>query len=213
MKNSKSLVRMLSIHKQSKKRVFLASIVLLIMGNTTYAQSESGFGIKAGLNYNGNGDYFESIEASAKSPDRNVGYHVGFFGKIGEDIYFRPELVYTNTKSSYDNDDFIMKKIDAPLLVGFKVIGPLSVFAGPSLQYIVDSEFEGITINDVDNDFTVGLNFGVGVNFKKFGVDLRYERGFNDNEATFINNNVSTDIFSRIETRPEQLILSVSLMF
>ena len=42
-----------------------------------------------------------------------------------------------------------MQKIDAPLLVGIKVLGPISVFGGPSLQYILDSEFDGISINDI----------------------------------------------------------------
>jgi hypothetical protein len=103
-----------------------------------------------------------------------------------------------------------MQKLDAPLLVGLKVIGPISVFGGPSLQYILDSEFDGISIDDVEKELTVGLNFGIGLNFNKVGIDLRYERGFSENEATFIGNNgIGT---SRLDTRPDQLILSLSLI-
>ncbi|MBU3821426.1 PorT family protein [Flavobacteriaceae bacterium XHP0103] len=175
-----------------------------------FAQTATGFGIKGGLNYNANGDYFESIGSNAKNPDRNVGYHIGVFGKIGSQVYFKPELVYTSTKSDYDDDSFKMQKLDAPMLVGIKVLGPVSVFGGPSFQYILDTEFDGIAINDVKNDFTVGLNFGIGLNLNKLGIDLRYERGFSDNEATFLNNNnINT---SRIDTRPNQLILSLSLI-
>ncbi|MCK7589841.1 PorT family protein [Subsaxibacter sp. CAU 1640] len=189
-------------------------VVLLLFGSSIaiQAQNGSGFGIKGGLNYNGNGDYFESIGANAEHPDRNIGYHLGIFGKIGDRLYFKPELVYTSTKSSYDSDDFRMKKFDAPLLVGVKILGPVSVFGGPSLQYIVDTEFDGITIDDIEDDFSVGLNFGIGLNFNKIGIDLRYERGFNDNEAIFINNNLGSGIVSRIDTRPEQLILSLSFI-
>ena len=104
-------------------------------------------------------------------------------------MYFKPELIYTSTKSDYDSDSFKMQKLDAPMLVGLKVLGPISVFGGPSFQYILDTKFDGIAINDVKNDFTVGLNFGIGLNFNKVGVDLRYERGFSKNEATFLNNN------------------------
>ncbi|RLD28249.1 MAG: hypothetical protein DRI75_07345 [Bacteroidetes bacterium] len=173
------------------------------------AQSGSSYGIKGGLNYNANGDYFESISATAENPDRNIGFHIGVFGKIGNTLYFRPELVYTNTKSDYNNSAFKMQKIDAPLLVGIKVIGPISVFGGPSFQYILDSEFDGISIDNVENDITVGLNFGAAINFKKFAVDLRYERGFSNNEAQFLNNNnIDT---SRLDTRPSQLILSLSV--
>ena len=175
------------------------------------AQTGSSFGVKGGLNYNGNGKYFESIGANAKEPDKNVGFHLGVFGKIGNQIYFRPELVYTNTKSDYDNEEFKMQKFDVPLLVGIKVLGPVSVFAGPAIQYIVDADFEGITIDDVESDFSVGLNFGIGLNINKIGIDLRYERGFSENEGNFIQNNLGISQSSRLDTRPEQLILSLSV--
>ena len=167
------------------------------------------YGIKAGLNYGGNGDYFESVTTNFENPDQNVGYHIGVFGKLGNKLYFRPEIVYTKTKSDYDKGDLDVQKIDVPLLVGLKVLGPVNVFAGPSLQYILDTDFGDATVNDIDNDFSVGLNFGIGLNLNRLGIDLRYERGFSDNEATFIDNNniISLD---RLDTRPEQLILSLS---
>lgn len=189
------------------KKLFLV-ILLTTMSSLLFSQNSS-WGIKGGLNYNGNGDYFESVTDTYENPDRNIGYHFGVFGKIGRDLYIKPELLYTSTKSEYNSGDFEMKKIDAPILLGVKLIGPLSVFAGPSLQYILDTEFEGISINEIENDFSIGLNFGVAVNFEKFGLDLRYERGFSDNEAQFLNdNNVNID---RLDTRPEQLILSLSI--
>ncbi|MCF6295931.1 MAG: PorT family protein [Flavobacteriaceae bacterium] len=191
---------------------FKKIILLLVFTSSSifvWSQSDSSYGIKAGLNYNANGDYFESINATAQNPDRNIGFHIGVFGKLGNTLYFRPELVYTNTKSDYNNSDFKMQKIDAPLLVGIKVIGPISVFAGPSFQYILDSEFDGISIDNLENDITVGLNFGAAINFKKFAIDVRYERGFSNNEAQFLNNNnIDT---SRLDTRPSQLILSLSI--
>lgn len=193
------------------KKLVITALLFSAFTFGVKAQNGSGFGIKGGLNYNANGDYFESISANAENPERNVGYHIGVFGKIGDDLYFKPELIYTSTKSEYDSNEFSMKKIDAPLLVGIKVLGPVSVFAGPSLQYIVDTDFDGVDIDDIEEDFTLGLNFGIGVNFNKVGIDLRYERGFSDNEAVFINNNLGSTTVSRIDTRPEQLILSLSV--
>jgi len=192
------------------RNLFLIAVLTTTFSFTSFAQSSSGYGIKAGLNYNGNGDYFDSVNDNFQNPDRNVGFHIGIFGKIGSDLYFKPELMYTSTKSDYDSNDFTMKKIDAPLLVGVKVIGPLSVFGGPSLQYILDSGFNDINIDDVENDFSVGLNFGIAANFNSFGLDLRYERGFSENEARFLDNN-GIGINDRLDTRPDQLILSVSL--
>jgi hypothetical protein len=192
------------------RHLFFILIIAIAFPTAIMAQTLQGIGFKTGLNYNANGNYFESINNTSQNPDRNVGYHLGLFGKIGDQVYFRPELVYTSTKSDYDNDSFKMQKLDAPLLVGLKVLGPISVFGGPSLQYILDSEFDGVAINDIENDFSIGLNFGIGLNFKKLGIDLRYERGFSDNEATFLGNNgIDTN---RLDTRPDQLILSISLL-
>ncbi|WP_299365066.1 outer membrane beta-barrel protein [Winogradskyella sp.] len=196
--------------KNLKKAAFLA-VAFAFIGLTANAQKGNSFGIKGGLNYSANGDYFESIGDNARNPDRNIGYHIGVFGKIGDQLYFRPELVYTATRSEYNSDDFNIKKIDAPLLIGLKVLGPVSVFGGPSLQYILDTEFDGINIDNVEDEFSVGLNFGIGLNLNKIGIDLRYERGFSDNEATFINNNIGAGVASRIDTRPDQLILSLSI--
>ena len=195
--------------KISKKISFAITLFSLC---TFYAMSQtgSGFGIKAGLNYGGNG-VFESVSSVRDNPDQNIGFHIGVFGKIGNQLYLRPELVYTNLSSNYNTGDFSLNKLDVPLLVGLKVIGPLHVFAGPSIQYILDSDFEGVKAADIESDLTVGFNFGVGVNLNKLGIDLRYERGFTDNEASFIdNNNIN---LGTLDTRPEQLIVSLSYMF
>lgn len=192
-----------------KKTLFLT--VMLLTGLTAMAQSGSGFGIKGGLNYAGNGNYFDSTADAFENPDKNLGYHLGIFGKLGGKIYVRPELVYTSITSGYDDGDFKMKKLDAPVLLGVNVIGPLNLFAGPAFQYILDTDFDGVTLGDVENDFSVGLNIGAGVNLGKLGIDLRYERGFSENEVNFINTNGGISINDRIDTRPDQLILSLSL--
>ncbi|GAA4897387.1 hypothetical protein GCM10023311_22740 [Flaviramulus aquimarinus] len=210
MKSLKSFHEHFKSFSDVSKHLFFILLVIIITPSISIAQTAQGIGFKAGLNYNGNGKYIESINNNSQNPDRNVGYHFGLFGKIGEDWYLKPEIVYTSTKSDYNDDSFKMQKIDAPLLVGFKVLGPISVFAGPSLQYILDTEFDGISINDIESDFSVGLNFGVAFNLKKLGIDLRYERGFSDNEATFLDNNGVN--INRLDTRPDQLILSLSLI-
>jgi hypothetical protein len=211
MKNSQNLLNLLSNTGYVSKKLIISTVLIAFISLTASAQKGSSFGIKGGLNYNANGDYFQSISSNAEHPDRNIGYHLGFFGKIGDKVFFRPELIYTSTKSDYNNGDFKMKKLDAPMLLGLKVLGPINVFGGPSFQYILDSGFDGININDIENDFTVGLNFGIGLDIKDVGIDLRYERGFNNNEATFIDNNFGGGASSRIDTRPDQLILSLSI--
>ena len=176
------------------------------------AQSDSGFGIKAGLNYNGNGDYFDSAQIAFENPERNAGFHIGVFGKLGNRIYLRPELFYTSTTSNYDEGNLKLQRLDAPLLLGFKVIGPAHVFLGPAFQYILDSKFDAISVDAIENDFTVGLHVGAGVNLGRLGIDVRYERGFSENEINLINTSINfVNINDRVDTRPEQIILSLSL--
>ena len=200
-----------------KKTLLVA--VLALMGSAAMAQSGSGFGIKAGLNYNKNGDLIGSVGDSGQDivegAEGKTGYHVGFWGKLDfPKVYLRPELVYTKTKSSYDVDgnsqDYDISKLDLPVLLGIKIVGPLHVFAGPAFQYTLKNDLEDLEVNDVKNDFTVGLNTGVGVNIGKVGLDVRYERGFSENEANFIGNNI-TDISGRVDSRPSQVIFSLSL--
>ncbi|CAZ97161.1 porin family protein [Zobellia galactanivorans] len=194
------------------RRTLLTAVFALVSIAAFSQKDLVEIGVKAGLNYSANGDYFESIGDAARDPDRNMGYHLGLFGKIGiSRIYFRPELMYTKTKSDYNGDKFDISKLDMPLLVGIKIIGPLHVFAGPSFQYILDTEFDGISIDDIENDFSVGANIGAGVDLGKLGIDIRYERGFNSNEATFINTNITELGPSRVDARPDQLIVSLSL--
>lgn len=204
MKIMKKLHEQFKSKRDLSKKLVLASFAFAAFAFTSNAQNGDGYGIKAGLNYNANGNYFKSIEANAKHPDRNVGFHIGVYGKIGDRFYFKPEVVYSQTKSDYGDDAFKMQKIDAPLLIGAKIIGPVSVFAGPSLQYILDSKFDGISVKDLENDFTVGANFGIALNFNGFGVDVRYEKGLSKNYGTF---GIPE---SRIDTRPDQLILGIS---
>ncbi|AUS07091.1 outer membrane beta-barrel protein [Pseudotamlana carrageenivorans] len=204
MKNTKNLKS-----KWYKSTLFI--LLFCVIPSLSIAQSGSGWGIKGGLNYNANGDYFNDIENAYENPKANTGFHVGVFGKTGGFIFLRPELVYTNTKSDYDDDTFKMQKIDATMLAGLDLVGPLSIFAGPSFQYILDTDFEGLSVDDMEKDFTVGLNIGFGFNLKRIGIDLRYERAFTKNEATIINSNIPL-AENRLDTRSNQLILSLSLL-
>lgn len=198
----------------------LALITIMVFACVTaFAQKDSGFGIKGGLNYNQNGDLIASVGDAAadivEGSKGKVGYHVGVFGKIElAKIYIRPEAIYTRTTSTYDingtSTDFDIAKIDVPVLVGINLVGPLHVFAGPAFQYQVENDLEGFSINEAEKDFTVGLHAGIGVNLGRLGLDVRYERGFSDNEANFIGNNVE-NIDGRVDSRPSQVIFGLSL--
>lgn len=196
------------------KRILVLSIALL--STVFYMNAQSGFGIKGGLSYNTNGELSEFVNETGTIIENEgkgkSGYNVGIFGKIGlGPIYLRPELVYTKTTSEYilnsEAVDYKIARLDMPVLVGLKLIGPLSIFAGPAFQYTLENDFNDIEYDRIDNDFTVGFNFGAGLDLGRLGLDVRYERGFNENEATFIENNTTS---YRLDSRPEQIIFSLS---
>ncbi|WP_430905704.1 porin family protein [Maribacter sp. 2-571] len=202
-----------------QKRVLVFAVTLLT-GFAAMSQAGSGFGIKAGFNYNQNGDLIAGVGDAAEDiiqgSDGKVGYQIGVFYKRKlAKIYLRPELIYTKTASSYElngaTNTYDISKLDLPVLLGVKVVGPLHVFAGPAFQYLLENDLENFSINEAENDFTVGLHLGAGVNLGKLGFDVRYERGFSQNEANFVSDNITPEINGRVDSRPSQVILAVSL--
>ncbi|MEM1001996.1 MAG: porin family protein [Bacteroidota bacterium] len=188
------------------------SFILIFCLLSISAQSRIGWGLKGGLNYGSSGNVINAIGETVENPDNNLGWHLGVYGKLGNRFYIRPELVYTNLNSDYNNSKFKLQKLDLPVLAGFKIIGPLHVFIGPSFQYVLNTDLENLSLSDVENEFSVGFNVGAGINFGRLGIDIRYERGFSENEANIIGE-ISNTIVGRLETRPEQLIVSVSYNF
>lgn len=168
------------------------------------------FGVKAGLNYGDNGK-IEATDIIDTSADDRIGYHVGVFlrGNLTDNIYLKPELQYTVNNSTYNRAgedlDYNIKKLDLPLLVGISILGPIHVFGGPSLQYIVENDLEDVRLGNVKNEFTVGLQFGAGIQLDRLNLDIRYERGLSKNHAESIDNSI------RVDSRPNQFILGISL--
>ena len=193
-----------------KKRTVLFAFAFL--ATIMFMNAQSDFGIIAGLSYNSNGDLKEITDIYNHGGEGKSGFNIGFYGKINLGaIYVRPELVYTKTTSEYilntgNTEDYKLSKIDAPVLVGINLIGPLNVFAGPAFQYILDNELDGIDISDVKNEFSVGVNIGASVEFGRIGIDIRYERGLSENEANWTN---AGETFT-LDSRPEQIIFSLS---
>jgi hypothetical protein len=196
------------------KKIVLFSMALL--AGLLLVNAQSGYGIKAGISYNSNGELKEiTSEVSDAYKDGGKGksgYNIGFYGKLDlGPIYLRPELVYTKTTSEYElnsgaKEDYKVSKLDMPVLIGFKLIGPLNIFAGPAFQYILDNDLKGIEISNVKNNFTIGMNIGASVEFGRLGIDVRYERGLSSNEANWTK---AANTFT-LDSRPEQLIFSLS---
>ena len=187
---------------------------LLLIGCSTYAQTS--FGIKGGLNYGATGDYtsisdgFEdatTIEGKSKT-----GYHLGGFAKFGLlGFFIQPEILYTRLNTDYNEFDYKLQKIDAPVLLGVKLLGPLNIKAGPSFQYILSNELEDadFKIAEAESNITLGYQLGAGLNLGRLGLDVRYEGAFKENTAF---SDTASENFS-IDNRPSQWIFSVAYSF
>lgn len=201
------------------KPIMKKYLLILTFCTTSAVMAQSGFGIKGGLNYGDNGeiaytDVTTAGEDIMKGGDSKVGYHFGLFYRADiAGFFLRPELLYTKTKSSYQYNeqeaDYNISKIDMPVMVGMDILGPLNIFAGPSLQYIMDNDFDGVTLGDVENEFSIGAQFGAGIQFRGIGLDVRYERALKENEATVLDLGGGEGL-RRVDTRPNQLIFSLS---
>ena len=204
------------------KKIIVA--VLLLSGMTALSQS-TGFGIKGGLNYGSVGDleFTSEFANSTFSKENKTGFHAGVFYKAKfAGLIIQPELLYTKLNTEYTNDgvssdvyDYELSKIDIPLLVGFDIIGPLNIKAGPSFQYILENGFEEVNIDfeDPENSFTVGYQLGVGVTLGQLGIDVRYEGAFTDNTIITESQVEDNSVGFQVDARPSQWILSLSYAF
>lgn len=191
-----------------------------MIGTTQYCQAQLQFGVKAGVNYNS--DSFSDVSNDVlNGAETRTGYHAGIWFRAKLPIvglYLRPEIVYTELSNdvTYNNPislakttDYKFRKIDVPVLVGKKIFGVGNIFAGPSFQYILSSDFGFDDLTEVStNDFSLGVQLGAGIEFGKLGIDIRWERGLSKNETKFVDNNVNTSV--NFDTRVNQIIFGVS---
>ena len=189
----------------------IKTLTFLALLSTSLLQAQFEFGVKGGLNYDSLGDVdYDDFSATDLSAGSKTGYHIGAYGKIDLLLfYLRPEIQFTKINSGFADKNIGLSKIEAPILLGYKILGPLSVFAGPSFQYILNEDVEGTTLTDIEENFTVGLQIGTRISFGRFGLGVRYERGFTDNDVRILGVN-GVDVEGRIDARPNQFIVSAS---
>jgi hypothetical protein len=197
------------------KKVIL--VMCLAIGFSQISNAQVAFGVKAGINYNSNSieNVSEDVFGGAKS---KTGFHAGVWTRLKVPVlglYVRPELVYTNLQNEIvytavgEVTTHTFQKIDIPVLLGKKIFGIGNVFIGPSFQYILDSDFDVDNISGIDADgFTMGLQFGGGVEFGKLGIDIRWERAFSGVGSSFVSNEANNVNY---DTRINQIIIGLSI--
>tara|TARA_B100001115_G_scaffold172267_1_gene155334 strand:- start:53 stop:724 length:672 start_codon:yes stop_codon:yes gene_type:complete len=203
----------------------------LLISSTLYAQGN------LGVNFGLNDDNFGSIENIQTKIDdydldlkNSTGFHLGLFTEIDLiTFYIRPEinLIFSKSKNgtaftSIDNNaNFLNESINiaehsykstdiqVPIIFGYKVLGPISLFAGPTFKYNL-SNSSNFDLEEIENKYNLSLLLGTRLKVKSFSVGLRYERGLNNNELLIINANGIDIDNANVDTTTNKLSLNIS---
>ncbi|UKB79604.1 porin family protein [Chryseobacterium sp. MEBOG07] len=173
------------------KQQFLALSSLLLCISCTIdikAQQTPAFhiGIKGGTNFTKT-----STESSSLEGKYGFGYQAGVMTRVDlGSLYVQGEALFNKRKTSFESQDGSSSKlswnaIDIPVMVGYKFIKTddfnVRVFAGGVYSYAFNNNLstsqalqEGFKKFDKSN---IGVTGGVGLDYKNFTVDLRYETG------------------------------------
>ncbi len=180
-----------------KKASYVIAATLLVLcgvSTTSLGQSQTTFGIKGGV-------MLSNFYSGNTIDDQNVkpSFQGGFYLKapIIEDVlYIQPELIYTRkgTEAEYKNIlqgkgkyQFGLGYVELPVMLSVN-IGHFNIHAGPYAAYLTDAKIKDVdsdgSVNGITdlkrsdfNAFDWGLAGGIGLDFGKAQVGLRYDLG------------------------------------
>ena len=187
------------------KKILLAS-VLIFMASFSYAQL--GFGIKGAVTMSNITTDIAEIEEAAQTGFQFGGFvRIGDKWHLQPEAYFSMKNGQfkfdfdevdpgdpLNTLTKSVNYTTTLNTIDIPVLIGYKLLDPplmnVRLQAGPVASIVTSKKFkievDGVEQSvdddegDIFKDMNWGLQFGAGVDFLMFTVDLRYEIGLSN---------------------------------
>ncbi len=150
-------------------------------------------GIKGGVNLSNiatDNNFSVNVD---KSLSTKTGYLVGAYARVGNALFFQPEVFFSAkdyevnalnalTKTN-DVVSFSQKSIDVPLLIGLK-LGIIRLAAGPVASYsfsadasannALKSYFSG-SAREISNRSNFSYQAGIGLDILSLSFDLRYQ--------------------------------------
>ena len=222
------LIRIQLLRHQKKywiEKVNAMRLIFFLLFTSSGLLAQGNLGFQFGLN----DDNFGSIENISNKIDNydldiknSTGFQFGVFTEIDLiTFYIRPELnlIFSKSKNAaaYSLDEGIniaehsykSSEIQLPIIFGYKVLGPISVFGGPSFKYNL-SNSSNFNLEDIKDKYTLSLLLGSRVKIRSISVGLRYERGLNNNEVLIINaNGVDLDN-ANVDLTTNKLSLNIS---
>ena len=208
-------------------------LILFFLFTSSMLVAQGNLGVNFGLN----DDNFGSIEnIKTKVDDYNLdlknstGFQLGLFTEIDLiTFYIRPEinLIFSKSKNgtaftNIDDSTSILNEsiniaehtykstdIQVPIIFGYKVLGPISLFAGPTFKYNL-SNSSNFDLEEIKDKYNLSILLGTRVKIRSFSVGLRFERGLNNNELLIINANGIDLDNANIDTTTNKLSLNLS---
>jgi hypothetical protein len=195
----------------------MKKILLIAIMFVTYnvADAQIAYGIKGGLNYN----LADISGTSDLKVDNKAGFHVGGFLRVKIPIvglYVQAEPTYTKLNTeltsaiSGEATNLGTNRFDLPVLLGWKMLGMLRIYGGPVLSWNLGSKVDQSDIDLVTEDnYSMGGQFGVGVELGSIMLDARYEAGIS--HAMKMTGTDTGDV--NFDNRGSQIILGVAYKF
>ncbi len=165
--------------------------LLLFLFCTIINAQEFALGIKGGINkYNigevlsFGGSFQQGAPNEIFSPNNELNFHFGAFLDISfGDFFVRPEVIFGSINNNYDfpnqTSEWKTSKVDIPILIGYKIFDPVAIYVGPTFSFNQDVTLDGAN-NEVGasiipyEESLAHFSIGIQVEFKQFGVDVRY---------------------------------------
>lgn len=157
-----------------------------------------------------------------KIDDAKYGIHIGFFLQAKTNaVFVQPEILFNSNTINYQIEDIATgdlrildetyQNLDIPLIVGFRA-GPLRLGGGPVGHLAISSSSDLFDLDGYDQNFknmTWGWQAGLGLDFWKLHIDLRYESNLSNfgDHLTFFGEQYEFD------DKPSRIIASLGISF
>lgn len=191
-------------------KILPLSYFLLFFTQLSFSQFE--YGIKGGLNFDSSGDIVVVADQLQKEGflDGKIGYHMGIYAEVDFLVfYLRPELQYTRVSSHYENQFIDTSRIDLPISFGLVLVGPVSLFLGPTAFISLSQVSNELNLDEIQNKTSMGLHIGARLKLGPVGFDLRYEKGLSAMESKLLSQ-AGLPTGGQINTQPNQFTLGIS---
>ena len=185
------------------RRILTAIALVLTAFPAAAAGPRLGLQARAGLNV---------ADFSASAEGLNLSTRLGFHAAVAVPLSFgaigvQPELMYMRNTLKVNGQKVKMSNVELPVLFTLRLLGPLSVFAGPAFA-LSDSSY--YRIDGERREFgnakpTLTYMAGAAVRLNHLVLDCRFNGAFNKTENYF------EGVYPRIKSY--QLLFSVGYAF